>query len=381
MGSASSRETPDTAAIPLCPRTGYTLLCMKANSGLSDIVALLRQSEFFSRLLDDDLFWLASKCELAAFPSGTALFRTGDKAQRFFILRSGVVAASRVDVSGHVEEMARFEAGDVVGDFDFSRGAMYDAEADCVEDCEILVFPRRGETMDDLARERPDISARILLRSVAMISSRVRSTQALISDNAPWVRELRRQMYTDASTGLWSRTFLDDELQRSLEAPAAIVLFKPDRFKELCDTWGHGAGDVAMERIAAILKEEVRAIRKAWAIRLRSNETAIVASACRPEQAIELAGRVQAAYARMELGAVTGDPSFHLSASVALASWPQDGRDFKGLVEQVYGLLLRAWKDGGARIYRLSGDTSIPVEPRVKSSTPGARSGSPEAGR
>lgn len=364
----------DAAAIPLCPRSGYTLCSMKETAGLSDIVALLRQSDFFSRLLDDDLFWLASKSELASYPAGSALFRTGDKALRFFILRSGVVAASRVDASGHVEEMARFEAGDVVGDFDFSRGAMYDAEADCVDDCEILVFPRRGETMDDLARERPDISARILLRSVAMISSRVRSTQALISDNAPWVRELRRQMYTDASTGLWSRSFLDDELQRSLEAPAAIVLFKPDRFKELCDTWGHGAGDVAMERIAAILKDEARSMRKAWAIRLRSNETAIVASACGPDQAVALGERVQAAYARIDLGAVIGDPAFRLSASVAVASWPQDGKDFKGLVEQAYGLLLRAWKDGGARIYRLSDDPA-------RHGTPEARHGTPEARR
>ena len=325
-------------------------------AGLSDIVTLLRKSDFFSRLLDDDMYWLASKSELVSYPAGSALFEAGEKAVRFFILNSGAVAVSRIDASGHSEEMARFVAGDVVGDFDFSRGASYDAAAACAEDSDILVFPDRGETMDDLTRERPDIAARILLRSVAMISSRVRSTQALISDNAPWVRELRRQMYTDAATGLWSRSFLDDELHRSLEAPVAIVLCKPDRFKELCDSWGHSAGDAAMERIASILKDETRSIRKAWAIRLRSNETAIVASGCGPREGIALAERIMAAYSRIDLHPVTGGRGFALSASVAVASWPRDGKDFRGLVEQSYGQLMRAWKDGGARIYSLDGD-------------------------
>ncbi|HPE90571.1 MAG TPA: diguanylate cyclase, partial [Spirochaetales bacterium] len=244
-------------------------------------------------------------------------------------------------------------AGDVVGDFDFSRAAAYDAAAVCAEDSEILSFPGRGATMDDLVRERPDVSARILLRTVAMISSRVRSTQALISENAPWVRELRRQMYTDSATGLWSRAFLDDELARSIEPPAAVLLCKPDRFKELCDGWTHAAGDAAMERIAALLKDEARALRRAWAVRMRSNETAVIAAGCGREQAAALAERIRASYAAMDLSPITGSPDFRLSASVAIAAWPDDGRDFKELVEQAYGLMTRAWKDGGDRVYRL----------------------------
>ena len=321
--------------------------------GLADIVPLLKRSDFFSRLLPDDMYWLASRSELAACPSGTVLFRPGDRAVRFFIVRTGSVAVSRLDAGGRSEEMARFVAGDVVGDFDFSRAAAYDAAAVCAEDSEILSFPGRGATMDDLARERPDVSARILLRTVAMISSRVRSTQALISDNAPWVRELRRQMYTDSATGLWSRAFLDDELARSIEPPAAVLLCKPDRFKELCDGWTHAAGDAAMERIAVLLKDEARALRRAWAIRMRSNETAVIAAGCGLDQAAALAERIRVAYAAIDLSPVTGDPEFRLSASVAIAAWPEDGKDFKELVEQAYGLMTRAWKDGGDRVYRL----------------------------
>ena len=286
-----------------------------------------------------------------------------------------------VDGAVRSEEMARFVSGDVVGDFDFSRGAAYDAAATCVEDSAILAFPGDGLTMDDLVRERPDVSARILLRTVAMISSRVRSTQSLISENAPWVRELRRQMYTDAATGLWSRSFLDDELHRTLEPPAIVVLCKPDRFKELCDTWTHAAGDAAMEKIAALLKDEARAMRRAWAVRLRSNETAIVAGGCKPEDAQALASRLAAAYRGIDLSAITGDSGFRLSASIAAAAWPRDGKDLRDVVEQAYGLMTRAWKDGGDRVYSLIPESALPQKPEAGRGSREARHGSPEARR
>lgn len=337
----------------------YTCMSMpESETALSDIVRLLQGSEFFSRLLQDDLYWLASRAELGLFPAGTVLFSPGEKAHRFFIVRDGSIAVSRLDSSGRAEEMARFVKGDVVGDFDFARGASYDAMATCVSEADLLVFPGNGKTMDDLVREKPDVAARVLLRMVAMISSRVRSTQALISNNAPWVRELRRQVYTDAATGLWSRTFLDEELPHLLEAPAAIVAVKPDKFKELCDAWGHPAGDAAMEKIAAILKDEARALRTAWAIRLRSNETAIVASCCGAREAEALAGRLSEAYAGLDLSFVSGAGDFALSASIAISSWPEDGKDLRSLVARTHELMAKAWKDGGARCYRLEPEPS-----------------------
>ena len=54
--------------------------------------------------------------------------------------------------------------------------------------------------------------------SLAMISGRLRATHRLIAENAPWVRELNRQIYTDPATGMWSRAFLDEEVPR-LHAP------------------------------------------------------------------------------------------------------------------------------------------------------------------
>ncbi|GAB1482665.1 hypothetical protein MASR2M78_14810 [Treponema sp.] len=181
--------------------------------------------------------------------------------------------------------MAIFTKGDALGDFDFARRSSYDASAEALEDSTLFCFPGLKHSMDKLALERPDSIARILLRSLAMIASRLRSTQTLISENSPWVRELRRRSLEDPGTGLWNKAFLEEEVSRSLEAPFALIVLKPDRFKILVDSRGHAAGDEAMIRIAAVLKSVVRHLGRGWAIRIKSNELAVAIPKCSADEA------------------------------------------------------------------------------------------------
>jgi hypothetical protein len=54
----------------------------------------------------------------------------------------------------------------------------------------------------------------------------------------------------------------------------------------------------------------------------------------------------------MEAPAARGS-GFRFTSSMALAVWPEDGSDWKRMVEDAYGILTRAWRDGGDRLYRL----------------------------
>ena len=51
---------------------------------------------------------------------------------------------------------------------------------------------------------------------------------------------------------------------------------------------------------------------------------------------------------------VTGPAHTPLPAA-DVAMWPADGKDLRGLVEQAYGLMMRAWKDGGGKVLTLGG--------------------------
>jgi diguanylate cyclase (GGDEF)-like protein len=318
----------------------------------AELKALLKKAELFSNLLDDDLSYVADRVELIALAAGERLFGQGEKAARFYMVRSGQIGIYRAEAGGSEREMARYVAGDVIGDFDFAIGSVLDATARADSGAELVAFPRGGMGMQDLAAEKPDAASRILLRSLSMISSRLRSTQRLISENSPWVRELRRQIYTDPGTGLWSRAFLDEELHRNLERPTAVVMVKPDRFKELNDAHGHSAGDEAMALLSGILVGETERVGRGWALRLRSNETAVIVPNCRADEATAVARRLSAAIAAMDVPAARGT-GFAFTSSLSLAVWPEDGEDWKRLVEDTYGILTKAWSDGGNRLYRL----------------------------
>lgn len=327
---------------------------MSPDISQSELLALLKKAELFSNLLDDDLAYVAGRVELLRLGEGETLFAQGEKARRFFIIRSGEIGIFRRDeyASGGEREMARYVAGDVLGDFDFAVGSPLDATARAGSRAEVIAFPRAGLSMQDLAQERPDASSRVLLRSLSMISSRLRSTQKLISENSPWLRELRRQIYTDSSTGLWSRAFLDEEIPKNLKEPTSVIMMKPDRFKELNDARGHSAGDEAMSLVAGILVGETERLGLGWALRLRSNETALILPGFGAEEATSCARRLSSLVAAMDVPAARGS-GFSFTASLSFAVWPVDGADWKRLVEDCYGLLTRAWKDGGDRLYRL----------------------------
>ncbi len=320
------------------------------------MIDLLRHAELFSQLSAEDLSYIVGRSSAHRIPADSCLFRPGELAAAFFVVARGSVRVFRLRESGAAELMGLFVPGDALGDFDFARGASYDAWAESEGETEIIRFPAEGFSLEDMAQERPDIVARLKLRSLAMIASRLRSTNKLISENAPWVRELRRQAYEDPTTGLWTRTFLDEELTAILAAPLAIVVLKPQRFKDLVDARGHAAGDEAMVRLAAVLKDLIRLLGRGWALRLRSNETALVVPELPLKQAQELAVSVRERVAAIRpFTAKDGFAAFHFEATVAWAVWPLDGGDWGNLLTAVHTDCLAAWKTEDTRLVHTGG--------------------------
>lgn len=325
---------------------------MASAIALPELLDLLRKAELFSSLLDDDLGYVAGSVDILLLKPGESLFLQGEAAGRFFIVRSGEIGIYRREEGGAERHMARYVAGDVIGDFDFAIGSPLDAGARAFEEAEVVAFPKKGLLMQDIASEMPGTCSRILLSSLSMISSRLRTTQRLISENSPWLRELRRQIYTDPSTGLWSRAFLDEELHKNLEPPTTLIMVKPDRFKELNDAHGHSAGDEAMALLSGILVGEAERLGRGWALRMRSNETAVIVPRCDARNAWLIARRVGHGISSMRVAAA-GESGFSFTSSIAYSVWPEDGRDWKALVDDSYSLLMKAWSEGGNRLCRL----------------------------
>jgi diguanylate cyclase (GGDEF)-like protein len=319
--------------------------------GIIADLALIQKTELFAGLSQDELDFIASHSGTLKLSSGASLFSAGEEAKHFYILTNGAIRVFNILSDGGEDELAKFTAGDTIGDFDFARGAEYDACAEAAQDSELIEFPGYGLTMDALATKDPHTVCSILLNAVVMMTGRIKSIHRLTLKNMAWVQELHRRAYEDPGTGLWKQTLITDEITAVLANPSALIMLKPDRFKTLVDSRGHSAGDEAMVRIAQILKNTARRNGNGWPLRFKSNETGIIFNNCDAGTAEKIAGILFDAIASMEPVPRQGEtPEFDFSATISWTIWPLDGAAWEELFQENYASLLEAWRSGGKKI-------------------------------
>jgi diguanylate cyclase (GGDEF)-like protein len=103
---------------------------------------------------------------------------------------------------------------------------------------------------------------------------------AMAIRNGRLFREVQNQAHTDALTGLRNyRAFhetLRTEMHRSSRYGRALglIMLDVDSFKELNDRFGHPAGDAALSRLGALIRDALR--REDFAARYGGDEIAIL---------------------------------------------------------------------------------------------------------
>jgi len=131
-----------------------------------------------------------------------------------------------------------------------------------------------------------------------------------------------RAAHTDALTGLLNRRGFECAQQqwRRTAQPGevhALLLIDLDRFKPINDEAGHDAGDAALRRIAALMRDHVRP--QDAVARLGGDEFAILLHRRDAAQAVAVAERLRDAIAG--LGFEWGDRRFSLGASIGVAAF------------------------------------------------------------
>jgi len=312
---------------------------------------LITKTELFNNLGHEEINFVVLHSGLLSLSKEALLFSAGEKANHFYILIEGAIRVYKNRSDGGEDEMARFTSCDTIGDFDFARGASYDACAEASEDSKLVEFPCNGYTIDSLAKEEPRLVCRILLNAILLMTGRIKSTQKLILEKMPWVQELHRRVYEDSGTGLLKQSLINDEIINVLNDHAALIMLKPDRFKTLVDSRGHSAGDEAMIRIAIILKNITRQLGHGWPLRFKSNETGLIINNCDYYYAEKITKELYNTIATMEPVPASGDiPAFHFSVTISWAVWEKDGINWESLFNGNYAALLDAWRAGGERI-------------------------------
>jgi diguanylate cyclase (GGDEF)-like protein len=104
-------------------------------------------------------------------------------------------------------------------------------------------------------------------------------------------RRLVRQVNTDVLTGLGSRVYLSDRIERSVAEhngrSSAILFIDLDGFKRINDTYGHSLGDELLIAVARRVKDALRL--GDVAARLSGDEFVLLLAGCNLDQAMDLA--------------------------------------------------------------------------------------------
>jgi len=320
------------------------------------IARLLRSATLFDTLDELELGLVAAHAEVLELSEGSVLFRPGDAGSSLFVLEHGELAI-RSDLGEDTgRELARFIGGESVGELDLLVNSARSAYAVAAQPTRMARFPASDQELSQLLHSRPELGAHILFKLLGNLAGRLRSTNRLLSENAPWIRELKRQVYIDKLTGLYNTAFLAEELEKhrhDAARPLTLLMMKPDNFKEINDTYGHEAGDLALKQLASSFGTAVR--QTGTAVRYRGNELiALLPDTSHPD-AEQIAERLGNEIKSMQLTPEGHPTSTTVTVSFGIGRYPQDGLELDELVTQTHALLFEARTAGGDRILRVGG--------------------------
>jgi CRP/FNR family transcriptional regulator len=107
-----------------------------------DVKAFLRQVPLFAGAPERALDIAAEAVQRRTFEAGAVLFREGDTGEALYILVSGLVKVSKVDLEGHEKTLAIFQAPEVVGEMALLGQDQRSATALALSKVETLVLYR-----------------------------------------------------------------------------------------------------------------------------------------------------------------------------------------------------------------------------------------------
>lgn len=322
----------------------------------SSVAALLKKVAIFSGLSETELRTVMDFAEVVQYAANRELFVAGDKAVHSYVVCSGSVdivrAENAANTGGAVQEslIAKLLPGDSFGEMELLVGLPHNEIARVPEDSQIFLFPSRDRDLAEVWQAHPGLGARMLLCYLRDTAARQRKAIAAIKENSPLVQELKKQVYGDKLTGLFNKTYLEEELPQLLKKheSLALLMFKPDNFKQINDTYGHEAGDTVIVLMASELARHT--CEGDISVRYMGNELALVLPGRDRAAAQREAERIRLLMNELDVSSVTNNEPFKVTVSFGISLFPDHAQDAAGLIALAHELPLVGRNRGGNQI-------------------------------
>ncbi|MGA7671925.1 MAG: diguanylate cyclase [Nitrolancea sp.] len=164
---------------------------------------------------------------------------------------------------------------------------------------------------------------------------------------------------TDPLTNLLNHRAMNDAIDREVERAFryrrqfSLLFIDLDHFKTINDTYGHGAGDVALYEFAAAVQSSLRGVDvlSRWG----GEEFIVLLPEIGVAGAVECAERIRAAIASHRFPVGGG---IHITCSLGVATFPENGTERSQLIELADQAMYAAKRLGRNQV-RTSGEAAI----------------------
>lgn len=156
-------------------------------------------------------------------------------------------------------------------------------------------------------------------------------------------------------------SLLQDEIVRTrrYNRLLSLLLLDIDYFKRVNDTHGHQAGDAILKGLSDLLAKPARAIDRVC--RYGGEEITVILPETDATAAVNIAERLRAAVERQPFD-IAGGKTLGITASVGVATYPQQANSLEGLVKAADAALYAAKQGGRNRTSRyepqMAGETT-----------------------
>lgn len=183
---------------------------------------------------------------------------------------------------------------------------------------------------------------------------RLGSRLGIAIENLTIRSQLEKVSHTDQLTGLYNRRSLDEllplefERAKRYQQPLSILMIDLDDFKQINDHYGHGAGDLVLSTLGAILIDNTR--KNDAVIRYGGDEFLVIMPHTNEDQARSVADKILKKAREAEIP-LTATAKHTCSLSLGLATFPAvDVETPEALLKQADQNLYVAKKEGKGKM-------------------------------
>jgi len=240
--------------------------------------------QLFNGVSLDSIEEQLASCTVREIEAGETLIARGQVNTYFYVLLAGRL---RVYLDTMGETLTFLEAGQSVGELSIIDKQPTSAHVVAETRCRILVISE--QTMWSFVSSSHAIAINLL----SLLATRLRDTNAKLTESQQKQRQMEYESSVDPLTGLYNERWVENKFPEKLivasevEQPLAVLMIDMDKFNDYNKDNGHLAGDRALHAIAQSLLNNIRPMDNA--IRYDGEEFLVVLPDTDLDTAIQVA--------------------------------------------------------------------------------------------